>query len=220
MSKCTKCFIDKPPTEFSSYWHSTQKVTRTRKVCNSCYNEQKKQYRLKKKMIAQITIDPEILYKDNPNYRKCKVCATWKPSEQFYNFRSKVWRKCSECERAEYKKDSLEKLVENGGSLKVKPNPNEYNDEYQRANTFELMTLLGYLYNEENGIWYKEPWKTKDGEFPLVKKTRKCKNTKIPKEIKERIIEYRNQNYSIGKISARLNVSETSVWKICQNILK
>jgi transposase-like protein len=82
------------------------------------------------------------------------------------------------------------------------------------------MTLLGYLYNEENGIWYKEPWKTKDGKFPLITKKRKYKNTKIPKEIKEKIIEYRNQNYSIGKISERLNVSETSVWKICQNILK
>ena len=83
------------------------------------------------------------------------------------------------------------------------------------------MTLLGYLFNEENGIWYKEPWKTSNGEFPLVKTGRpKQVKTNIPKVIKEKIIEYRRLKYSIGKIAAIVNVSETSVWKICQNTLK
>jgi hypothetical protein len=172
-------------------------------------------------MIAQITIDPEILYKDNPNYRKCNTCSTWKPTEEYYQFRSKIWNKCSECEREKDRKDALQKLIDNGGSNRVKHNPNEYSDEYQRKNTFEFMQLLGYLYNEENGIWYKEPWKTKDGKFPMMKtKQRVYNNTRIPKDVIEKVLEYRSQNYSIGKISEKVSISETSVWKICQNILK
>jgi len=221
MSICTKCFIDKPSTDFYSYWHSTQQATRTRKICLDCVNKQKKEYRLKKKMLAQITINPDIIYEDNPNYKKCNTCSIWKTLDQYYQYKHKHWSKCIECEREQSRKEAQERLEENGGSLRIKINPNEYIDEYQRKNVFELMTLLGYLFNEEKGIWYKEPWKTKDGEFPLLKTpSRKLVKTNIPKEVKLKIVEYRLKNYSIGKISAVLNVSETSVWKICQNISK
>ena len=221
MSVCTKCKIDKPPTDFYSYWHSTQQTTRTRKVCLDCSNQQKKEYRLKKKMLAQLTINPDLIYENNPNYKKCGGCSTWKTQEQYYQYKNKPFAKCIECEREQSRKEARERLEDNGGSLRLKVHPNEYQDEYQRKNVFELMTLFGYLFNEEKGIWYKEPWKTKDGEFPLIKTpTKKLVKTNIPKEVKEKIVEYRKLNYSIGKISAIVNVSETSVWKICQNISK
>ena len=221
MTKCTKCHIDKPPIKFYTYWHSTQQKTRTRKICMDCTNEQKKEYRLNKKMLAQLTINPDLIYQNNPNYKKCTNCITWKTLDQYYQYKNKAFTKCMECERQQSRKEAKERLEENGGSLRIKVNPNEYVDEYQRKNVFELMTLLGYLFNEENGIWYKEPWKTKDGKFPLIKPpTRKIVKTNIPKEVKKKIIEYRLKNYTIGKISAVLNVSETSVWKICQNISK
>jgi len=221
MTKCSKCKIDKPSTEYATYWHSTQQATRTRKICMSCVNQQKKEYRLKKKMLAQLTINPDLVYQDNPNYKKCNTCSIWKTIDQYYQYKDKSFSKCIECEREQSRKEAREKLEENGGSLRLKVNPNEYQDEYQRKNVFELMTLFGYLFNEEKGIWYKEPWKTKDGEFPLLKKpTRKLVKTNIPKEVKIRIVELRNKNMTIGKISAITNVSETSVWKICQNISK
>ena len=186
-----------------------------------CTNEQKKEYRLNKKMLAQLTINPDLIYQNNPNYKKCTNCITWKTLDQYYQYKNKAFTKCMECEREQSRKEAKERLEENGGSLRIKVNPNEYVDEYQRKNVFELMTLLGYLFNEENGIWYKEPWKTKDGKFPLIKPpTRKIVKTNIPKEVKKKIIEYRLKNYTIGKISAVLNVSETSVWKICQSISK
>lgn len=221
MSCCTKCKIDKLPTEFQTYWHSTQNKERTRKICKSCFNEQKKIYRLNKKMLEQIPVDPELMYRDNPNYKKCTSCSTWKTIDQYYKYKAKTFSKCIDCEREQSRREALEKLEDNGGSMRVKTQPNQYQDEYQRANTFELMTLFGYLFNEEKGIWYKEPWKTKDGEFPLIKKPSKnLVRTNIPREVKAKIIEYRLKNYTISKISARLNVSETSVWKICQTILK
>ena len=209
-----------PSTNFYSYWHSTQQMTRTRKICLDCTSLQKKEYRLKKKMLAELTINGDLFYKDNPNYKKCGTCTTWKPVEEYYKYKNKTFKKCIECEREESRKEAILKLEENGGSLRVKTNPNEYQDEYQRSNTFQLMELMGWEFNKENGIWFKEPVKTSTGEWPLFKPRKRLVKTNIPKYVKELVIEYRNQNMSIGKISAKLNVSETSVWKICQNISK
>jgi len=214
---CTKCFIDKPSTEYQSYWHSTQQTTRTRKVCNSCYNEQKKQYRLNKKMLAKLTIDPDILYKDNPNYRKCNSCNEWKPKDYYYKYKSKMFAKCIDCERIVRRKVAEDKKIEQGGSIRIKNHPNQYVDEYQRDSVFKIMLAIGYQFNEEKGIWFKEPWKTRDGEFPLLKSNKKVK-TIICEDVKERIIELKKTNKTIAEISDNFNLSYTSVWKICRNI--
>jgi hypothetical protein len=40
-----------------------------------------------------------------------------------------------------------------------------YADEQQKTQTFQFLTLLGWKFNEEKGIWYDDIKKTKDGEF-------------------------------------------------------
>lgn len=216
---CTKCKIDKPSTEYATYWHSTQQATRVRKVCSSCFYQQKKEYRLRKRM----EVNPEMLFINNPDYKKCTRCESWKHIDGFSTY-TKVtnYARCKECRTEIEKEEAREKIIKNGGSLRVKVFPNEYTDEYQRKNTFELMRELGYLYNEENGIWYKEPWKTKDGEFPLLPKTDKRiykYQSKISNKVREQVLDLRSNNISIRKIASKLNISETSVWKICQNTL-
>ena len=63
------------------------------------------------------------------------------------------------------RKKQLEIIIDQGGSNRVLLKPNRYVDELQRQQTFEFLTGLGWKYNEENGIWYDDIKKTKDGEF-------------------------------------------------------
>jgi DNA-binding MarR family transcriptional regulator len=81
------------------------------------------------------------------------------------------------------------------------------------------MTLLGYLYNEEFGIWTKEGVKSiQDGKphFHFLRYTKKRNKTtgRITQLQKEKIIEYRNKGYSMGKISRKTGISDSSVCKI------
>jgi hypothetical protein len=57
MAICTKCNIDKEVDQYSTYFHSTQNKLRTRRICKSCFNEQKSIYResIKNKKIIQPT---------------------------------------------------------------------------------------------------------------------------------------------------------------------
>ena len=206
---------------------------RTRKICKSCFNEQKRLYResIKSKKIIQPVEDmtpiepilpPPIDYSNNPDYKCCKECKEFKTHDSFHFFnkeRGKTFNTCKDCER---KIDQLyyqQVKEENGGSKMVGAKPNSYFDEYQRKNTFELMTLLGYLYNEEFGIWTKEGVKSiKDGKphfhFLRFTKKRNGNTGKITQLQKEKILEYRNKGFSMGQISRKTGISDSSVCKI------
>lgn len=58
---CSKCKIDKPIELYQTYYHSTQQKYRTRRVCNSCFNEQRRKYKesIKNKKITQPEV-PEL----------------------------------------------------------------------------------------------------------------------------------------------------------------
>ena len=45
MQRCNKCNVEKPLSNFYTYWHSTQQKHRTRKICNFCMNKQKQEYK-------------------------------------------------------------------------------------------------------------------------------------------------------------------------------
>lgn len=57
MAICNKCNVDKEADQYASYYHSTQKKYRTRRVCKSCFNGQKSIYResIKKEKIIKST---------------------------------------------------------------------------------------------------------------------------------------------------------------------
>jgi hypothetical protein len=154
---CTKCGVDKDETNYQKYFHSTQQKWRTRKECTDCYYKT----RLKRK-------NPDLYYKNNPNYKKCNTCGVNKVLEQYYfhcKAKDQRFGRCIECQRKKDREQSKLKKEEQGGSLLVLMKPNTYVDEYQKENTFQLMKSIGWSFNEENGVWWKEGIKSKDGVF-------------------------------------------------------
>ena len=55
MAICSKCNIEKEADQYQTYFHSTQNKLRTRRICNSCFKEQKSIYRenIKNKKIIE-----------------------------------------------------------------------------------------------------------------------------------------------------------------------
>jgi hypothetical protein len=125
-------------------------------------------------------------------HKVCSYCKVNKPREEYGFYTKKTKRntiirsRCKECEKviegAKYRK-----RVENkGGSDKCPPKPNRYTDRYQKEQTFEFLILLGWKFNEEKGIWWKEGLKTEDGVFiNIPKDVRTRKRTPKPKPFKE-----------------------------------
>lgn len=225
---CRKCNIDKPIDQYDTYFHSTQQKTRTRKYCNTCFKEQKKQWREKVKELKitqPVTPEPPTIdFSTNPDYCLCIDCNEYKLiSTDFYLHKggNPITKRCKDCQRTLDRKEADERRRENGGSLMIPQKPNVYFDNYQMENTFELMRLFGYLYDVETGIWYKPGWKEiVDGKpvFVVIKEKRKNK----PKKIKARImndellmkmIEMRKRKLTYGQIADRLNISDTTVRK-------
>jgi len=167
-------------------------------------------------MLAQITINPDFLYGNDPNYRKCCSCSIWKTMDQYYKSKlNKIFYKCNECIKINRKEKKEIKIEEYGGSISFKTEPNQYVDEHQRNSVFKIMLVMGYTFNEEKGIWFKEPWKTKDGEFTFIKSN---KNKKIiTLEDTDKIINLRKTKKTIVEISNELKISYTRIWKILKN---
>ena len=229
---CSKCSVDKPESEYSTYYHGTQKKWRQRKICKICFNEQKSFYResIRKEKIIQPVEDmypteviiPPIDYSNNPDYKICIKCNEFKPLEEFhFSKRSKSQRfnSCKECEKITDKLYLEERKKKNGGSKMVPHQPNTYFDEYQRQNTFELMTLLGYLFNEEYQTWTKEGViSIKDGKpyFHFLKyHPKKCgRGSNLSQTQIEKVMEYRSKNYPVRKIQRLTTLSESTIYKI------
>jgi hypothetical protein len=80
------------------------------------------------------------------------------------------------------------------------------------------MTLLGYLYNEEYGIWTKLGVKTiEDGKpyFHFLKYYKKGnKGGMITQTERDKIIEYREKGFSFKRISIITKISPNSIYKI------
>ncbi len=229
---CSKCSIDKPETDYATYFHSTQNKMRTRKVCKSCFNEQKRFYKesIKNKKITppieDLTPTIEFIvpidYSTNPDYKKCNSCFEWKHLDEYY-FQQKSkgikFGECIVCHKEKDKREHEEYLDNNGGHDRILVRPNQYMDEIQKRQTFDVMKVLGYTFDEENGIWTKEGVKTiEDGRivFHLVKSSRKNrgKGKKISQTLKDKVISYRQKGYSMGRISLITGVSDSSICKI------
>jgi hypothetical protein len=188
---CTKCFIDKPVEEYDTYYHSTQKKQRTRKYCKSCFKEQKRLYKesIKTKKIMEplsVIEEPVVIIPQpvevvnplstNPNYRLCRTCQEYIHINDYYNFNSnKHYLDCRICcnkREADKRKQERQEQIENGGgSEMVSSKPNTYKDKYQQQQTFMVMEVLGYTY--QDGVWLKPGTKELvNGKlvFPKLKK--------------------------------------------------
>lgn len=155
MIKCNKCNITKEDKEFQTYFHSTQNAIRTRKICTECFNNQKKEYKLK----IKIQIDPDKYYSSQPDYKKCTHCLTWKKLDEFYKMRNSKASRCSECNNQIASDRRKQKVDSEGGLKRVSQIPNVYYGEIQKQQTFEFLQLMGYIYNEDYGVWEKPGYK-------------------------------------------------------------
>jgi len=132
-----------------------------------------------------------------------------------------ITKRCKVCQKIQDQQRADESRRENGGSMMVPQKPNIYFDDYQRQNTFELMELMGYLYDEGTGIWHKPGWKEIiNGKpvFVVIKEKMKNKPKKIKsrimnEEILQKMIELRKRKLTYVQIADKLNLSDTTVRK-------
>jgi hypothetical protein len=131
--------------------------------------------------VAVIAPELEIdLFKGNPLYKFCKNCDQYKLLTDYYvnkNIKGyATW--CKVCHNTHTRQKQTEyyqnKYKNNGGSERVLAKPNNYTDEYQKEQTFCIMEIMGWNYNE-NGVWSKEGIKDKDNNWTNVKKVEKVR---------------------------------------------
>ena len=203
--KCNVCNEDKELNQFQTYWHSTQQTVRTRKQCTKCYYN----IRLKRK-------NPDMYYKNNPDYHKCNTCKDWKLIKEFYTTNNEIYsNRCRVCTKELEHNKRREHLEQSCGSEKIKQKPNQYMDEYQKKCTFWMMELMGYTFDEVTGIWIKPNWKeVKDGKafFPNIGKTRKI-GIKVTQTMIEQMLELRKLGWGYNRIADKIGISDTTVFK-------
>lgn len=155
MKICSKCKVERNDDEYYSYWHSTQQKYRTRLVCGVCTREQSRQYKLNRK-------NKSAAVEEVPTQR-CPQCKKDVPLTGYY--KSTINRKgsyCAACLRKNQNERNYKKVMSEGGSERIPTKPNIYVDEFQKAQTFMVLERLGWIFNEDTGIWSKEGVKTKD----------------------------------------------------------
>jgi len=216
---CNCCSIDKEDKNFQTYWHSSQNKFRTRKECTECLYKKRKESKLNRISTPTEIVQPVVPESQpepiNLNLYECKICMEDKTLNEFYLSKGKpVELVCKVCELERNRATRQEYLKENCGSEFVCAEVNKYADEYQKECTFNLLKQLGYLYDEETGIWTKPGWKEiKDGQphFPniIFKRGRK----RITQEDKDNMKRLYAQGYSVDDISIEMRISDTSVYR-------
>jgi hypothetical protein len=210
MKVCTKCEKEKELDQYQKYFHSSQQKWRVRGECTDCYYKT----RLKRK-------NPNLYYENHPDYKKCKTCSTWKLVDEFH-FHSRVTGlRFTECKLCQNEKDKIkyqQELEEKGGSEKIHTKPNNYKDKWQKEQTFMVMEVLGYIYDEGTGIWTKPGVKELiNGKivFSKINKNRKLGkyNSKVATNKVQLMKELRDKGLSYNKIADILDISDTTVFK-------
>lgn len=226
MKRCSKCNVEKTDDQYQTYFHSTQNKQRTRRVCNTCFNEQKRLYResiRNKKIIQPVSQEPPTIdYSNNPDYCLCKLCQEYVHNDGWYwskrsKNKSKLTRSayCKKCSNEKYGKEYKQKLREKGGSEYVYAKPGIFGCEIQKETVFEVMRNLGYIYNEEHNVWLKPDVKELiDGKivFPNLKKYKRRRDL-LTEDEKEKIHQLYREGISYGKIAKILGKADSTIYK-------
>lgn len=173
------------------------------------YKQRKERQLLKK--------DPDLFYKDKPEYMKCRICLEWKlVDKDYYRHRNNnlVYKDCKKCRR-KIENDKSQKIRdENGGGNDYKPNPNEYVNEAQKNAVFKIMLSLGWKFCEETKTWYKEGIKDKFGNFSNIKPylDNRYKYKKKP-EIIDKMRQMRKDKYTYREIAKHFNMGYNTVYE-------
>ena len=158
----------------------------------------------------------------------CTKCRKEKDIEEFNEYWHSTFAKhyrrgyCRDCESEAKKKykDGVRALLLNktdfwGGTTDdYYATPNEYVDEDQRMSVFRVMKLMGWKFNRRKGIWYKEPFKLKDGTFPSITPDPKKETGKTISQDKidliRQLFQEKKKNWEIAAI---VGVHSSTVYK-------
>ena len=98
-------------------------------------------------------------------------------------------RYCKTCIRKNQNKRNYDRVMQNGGSDRVPCKPNVYADEYQKAQVFMVLGILGWKYND-NGVWSKDGVKTAENVWTNI-----IPQPKIRKRIRGAVVKKKHGVY-------------------------
>lgn len=209
---CNKCNIDKELDKFQVYWHSTHQKSYRRKHCTDCLNANRVKRRKEQKLLKN---DPDYIFKDNPNYRKCYRCHSYNELSQYYAKTGHKYSYCLDCRTKESREDASKYMVETMGGLHFYQTPNKYYNDLQKESVFNIMKALNWQFNEEKGIWFKPGLKDENNNWVKINKNASSKGKfRVTPEIVEKAISLRKKGKTKLDIAIELNCGETSVYKI------
>jgi hypothetical protein len=216
MKICSKCKVERNDDEYYSYWHSTQQKYRTRLVCGVCTREQSKQYKQNRKNKSAVI--------EQVPTQHCPSCKKDVPLTGYYESgRGIKGRYCASCIRKNQNDKNYKKVMSEGGSERIPQKPNIYVDEFQKAQTFMVLERLGWIFNEDTGIWSKDGVKTKDNVWVNIipqPRTKRRPTGIIPKKKHgvhkyiDKIIEQRNEGFTYYDLADIYCCSHTTIRKI------
>jgi len=223
---CSKCKVDLPLSEFQTYYHRPKKKHFTRGHCTKCFYSTRKKNKLiqsvTKEIIVQpvvLELEPEVFKVKDIKQKTCVTCLVVKTVDDFYKNRLVCKKCCTDMEKKSYQDKTYQRLNDNGGSLRVPIKPGNFHDEYQRHYTHEILLSMGWKLNEENGMWWKEGIKNKDGIFTDVRKPLPTKHNLKYFTLEEKlekiiiIIEQRRKGKTYVEIGKIIDVSAPTACK-------
>ena len=233
MIRCSKCDIEKEEDQYATYFHSKQNKLRTRRICKSCFNEQKRIYResiIKEKIIQPTPIPtpiPEPFVETkvfiDMDTKVCFTCKVDKPITDFY-IHKRTGKPFTSCKRCELDKDNdkyEEYIKENGGSERVKLKPGQWVDEYQQENVEGFLKVIGWKYNGKH--WYKEGVRGIDGIWERmrgkpkyrkpVKEKASPKSDLLRRQVQD-IIKLRDAGETLARIASIYSTSVPTLYKV------
>ena len=236
---CNKCNIDKEADQYYTYYHSTQKKYRTRKICLSCFKYQKRKYKesIKEEKIIQPTpvkIIPTPTPTPEPfvetkvfidmDTKVCFTCKVEKPITDFYIHREtkKPFSRCKKCELIIDKNRYEKQLEDNAGSERVKSKPGQWSDRFQQENVEGFLKVLGWKHNGTH--WYKEGVRGIDGVWekmrgmkryraPLLNPKKSPVLERLRSQIQD-IIKLREEGMNLSKIGYIYKTSGPYITKV------
>jgi hypothetical protein len=172
------------------------------------------------------------LFSTNPDYKLCRTCQQYKHKmeDYYYHGESKktTYLDCRKClNKKEFNKRKLlrqEELESSGGSERIHLNVGVWEDEYQKEQTYMVMKVLGYTYNEECGHFLKPGVKELiDGEL-VFKKLRKRKYSSVHKidynhPVWNEIYElYQTGKWTYNQLQNKFGFNTSSICQYINNI--
>jgi hypothetical protein len=196
--------------EFASYVHKHTGNLYTRYVCKVCFRA------------------GNVAYKKSVQPRVCLECNEKKAHTEFPNYKSlgvndrrrKVCKVCTtKYEKEKYRNKRLLNNEEKGEPVHWRPNT--YISTEQKDLAFELMEALGFTFQPDTGIWFKEGLKNEDGTFVGIEEKKRLEKERKLKEIEDldvwsKVTYLREAGTTINQISIDTGVNVTAVQKFLQ----